>query len=86
MKSLFSFSYIILHGIAAYYNEPVGVIRPPEVRLHAACFIIARLVLLLWIIAMIASSVAAGKSHVCKVGGSDCKIQIVDVFMAVLAM
>ena len=77
---------MLLHFVAACHNEPVGIVRPPELRLHAACFIVARLGLVLWIIAMIASSVVASRPNVCRNGGRDCKASLVEVVMSSLAL
>jgi hypothetical protein len=77
---------VLLHILAACYNEPVGIVRPPELRLHAACFIAARLGLALWIMAMIASSVVASRPDVCRIGGRDYKSQMIEVVMSSLAL
>ena len=77
---------MLLHFLAACRNEPVGILRPPELRLHAACFIIAKLGLGLWIMAMIASSVAASRPDICRTGGRDCKPLLIEVVMSSLAL
>lgn len=60
--------------------------RPPEKRLHAACFIVARLGLVGWIVSLIASSVVAARRDICRSGGRDCRGQLVEVVMSGLAL
>ena len=71
--------YVVLHFIATLKNEQVGVVRPPVVRVHGYCFIAARLALVAWAIALIASSVVVSKQNVCLRGSRDCDLQILDV-------
>lgn len=81
-----SIGYVALHAMAAKYNEPVGVTRPPELKLHAACFILARLVLIAWFGAFIAACVVVSKPGACLRGSSTCQIQLVDVVASLLAL
>lgn len=87
---MFSISYGIVHGVGAKYNEPVGVVRPPVLKLHAACFILARIALVLWILAMISSCVAVSRPTVCKIGngfdGADCRPEIIGVVISNIAL
>jgi len=53
IKGICSLAYIIFHLIAAGSNEAIGLVRPPVRRLHATCFLVARLCLLLWILALV---------------------------------
>ncbi|TVY18765.1 hypothetical protein LARI1_G002918 [Lachnellula arida] len=85
VASSLGISYVLLHFIAACRNEPVGIVRPPELRLHAACFIFARLGLAVWIIVMIFSSAVASRPSICKNGGKDCRTTLVEVVMSSLA-
>lgn len=72
--------------MAAVDNEPVGVIRPPVLRIHATCFVVARLALLAWVITMIASTVVISKSSICRKGTRDCTLQILAVVASTLAL
>jgi len=81
-----SIIYIFFHAIAAKYNEAVGVVRPPELRLHAACFILARVVLVLWLVAFIAGCVVLSKPQFCYNGNRDCHFEIVDIVASILAV
>ncbi|KAH8649631.1 hypothetical protein BGZ60DRAFT_550991 [Tricladium varicosporioides] len=87
--SVFSISYGIVHGVCAKYNDPVGVVRPPVLKSHAACFILARIVLVLWILAMILSCVAVSRPTVCKIGngfdGADCRPEVIGVVISNIA-
>ncbi|KAE8447849.1 hypothetical protein EG329_010078 [Mollisiaceae sp. DMI_Dod_QoI] len=85
IAALMSIAYVILHSIAAKYNDPVGVTRPPELRLHAACFIVARLALVAWFSAFIAACVVISRPDVCSSGSRTCQTQIADVVASVLA-
>jgi hypothetical protein len=72
--------------MAARYNEPVGVVRPPELKLHAACFILARMLLVFWFSTFIATSVVLSKPNVCMRGTSDCQLQIADIVCSIIAL
>ena len=67
-------------------NEPVGMVRPPEIRIHGYCFIAARLALVSWAIALIASSIEISKATACMMGTRDCTLQILDVVGSSLAL
>jgi hypothetical protein len=86
LKALLSILYLIFHAIAAKYNEPVGAVRPPELRLHAACFILARIALLLWFSTFVAASVILSRPKVCMTGTRDCHLQIADVVASIMAL
>ena len=81
-----SFLYILLHFLAALSNEAVGVVRPPEIRLHAFCFIVARLAFVAWMIAVIASSITVSNASTCLKGSRDCKLQVLDVVASTVAL
>lgn len=81
-----SFTYIILHGVAAKQNDPVGVVRPPELRLHAACFVVARIGLVMWFVAFISAVTVVSKPDVCASESGDCKMQLADVATSILAL
>ncbi|TVY33184.1 hypothetical protein LOCC1_G007934 [Lachnellula occidentalis] len=85
VASSLGISYVLFHFLAAYRNEPVGIVRPPKLRLHAACFIFARIGLVLWIITMIVSSVVASRPNICGNGGRDCRTILVGVVVSSLA-
>ncbi|KAF7940641.1 uncharacterized protein EAE97_006827 [Botrytis byssoidea] len=68
--------YLILHFSASIQNNPVGFVRPPELKLHACSFITARVTLVSWMLSIIVSSVVVSKSKVCVPGTTDCKVQI----------
>jgi hypothetical protein len=81
-----SFIYVILHAIAAVYNEPVGVVRPPELTIHAACFVVAKLALVFWIITFIAACTVVSRPTSCPRGPQSCKLQVADVVASNLAV
>ncbi|RDL40948.1 uncharacterized protein BP5553_00927 [Venustampulla echinocandica] len=83
--AILSMSYVVFHIFAMMDNDPVGIVRPPVLRLHAACFIVARLALVMWIIAMIASIVEVSRQNICMSGGRDCKVAVVNVTISNLA-
>jgi cadmium resistance protein CadD (predicted permease) len=56
-KGVCSMVYVALHLTAAASNEAIGLVRPPVRRLHAICFLVARLGLLLWILALVLGSI-----------------------------
>ncbi|TGO33198.1 hypothetical protein BHYA_0261g00150 [Botrytis hyacinthi] len=68
--------YLILHFSASIQNNPVGFVRPPELKVHAYSFIAARVTLVSWMLSIIVSSVVVSKSKVCALGTTDCKVQI----------
>ncbi|TGO60707.1 hypothetical protein BCON_0033g00190 [Botryotinia convoluta] len=68
--------YLLLHFSASIQNNPVGFVRPPELKLHAYSFIAARVTLVSWMLSIIVSSVVVSKSSVCVPGTTDCKVQI----------
>lgn len=78
--------YILLHAVAAYHNEPIGEARPPEKKTHACCVIIARLALVSWLVAIIASAVVVGKPLICVKGSKDCRLQVLDLVASNLAL
>lgn len=86
LQSSLSVVYIMLHFVAALKNEPIGSVRPPEIRIHGYCFIAARLALVAWTVALIVSSVVASNPTVCLRGSRDCKLQILDVVSSSLAL
>lgn len=81
-----SIAYVVLHSIAAKNNDPVGVTRPPELKLHAACFIVARLALVAWFMAFVAACVVISKPNACLVDRVVCQTRIVDVVVSLLAL
>ncbi|CZR56515.1 uncharacterized protein PAC_06404 [Phialocephala subalpina] len=85
VAAIMSIGYVTLHGVAAKYNEPVGVTRPPELRLHAACFILARLSLVGWLMEFIAACVVVSKPSACLSGSSTCHIMLADVVASLVA-
>ncbi|EMR90041.1 hypothetical protein BcDW1_1308 [Botrytis cinerea BcDW1] len=68
--------YLLFHFSATIKNHPVGFVRPPELKLHAYSFIVARVTLVSWMLSIIVSSVVVSKSKVCVPGTTDCKVQI----------
>jgi hypothetical protein len=62
------------------------VVRPPELRIHAACFIVARLVLVFWVITFIAACSVVSRPVVCLKGTLSCKLQVADVVTSNVAM
>ena len=85
-QSFLSITYLIFHTTAAIHNEPVGVVRPPELKLHAACFIVARLALICWFATFIAASVTLSKPKVCVEGTRNCRLQVADVVASIVAL
>jgi hypothetical protein len=84
---MISYAYLILHGVAAKYNDPVGIVRPPELRLHAACFVIARIGLVMWFVAFISAVTVIAKPEVCaSESGLDCSMQLADVVASISAL
>lgn len=49
--------YTILHGVAARKNDAVGLVRPPVIKIHGMCFIVAKVALVIWIAALICECV-----------------------------
>jgi hypothetical protein len=86
LKSFLSILYLALHAVAAKYNEPVGVVRPPELKLHAACFILARMLLVFWFSTFVAALVTLSKPHACMTGSRDCRLHVADVVSSILAL
>ncbi|KAH7324038.1 hypothetical protein BKA65DRAFT_598540 [Rhexocercosporidium sp. MPI-PUGE-AT-0058] len=84
IASSLSVVYVLIHGFAAKYNDPVGMIRPPELKLHAACFILARLALVFWMVAFITASAVVAKPKACTPGTMACKLQIADVVASII--
>ena len=78
--------YIILHVRATLKNEPVGVVRPPEIRLHGYCFVTARLALVAWTIALVVLAVAISKLTEHLRETRDRNLQILDVVGSSLAL
>jgi hypothetical protein len=62
------------------------VVRPPELRIHAACFIVARLVLVFWVITFIAACSVVSRPAACLKGTLSCKLQVADVVTSNVAM
>lgn len=62
------------------------MVRPPELGIHASCFIMARLAIVGWMVALIATSVVAAKTSSCLKGSRHCKLQILDVVGSSLAL
>ncbi|PQE33757.1 S-adenosylmethionine decarboxylase proenzyme protein [Rutstroemia sp. NJR-2017a WRK4] len=85
IASSFSVLYLLLHLIAAIKNTPVGIVRPPESRLHAYCFIVARVTLVCWLASVIASSVVVSKPNVCRPGTRDCRLQTAGIVISGIA-
>ncbi|PQE24194.1 s-adenosylmethionine decarboxylase proenzyme protein [Rutstroemia sp. NJR-2017a BVV2] len=85
IASSFSVLYLLLHLIAAIKNTPVGIVRPPESRLHAYCFIVARVALVCWLASIIASSVVVSKPNVCRPGTRDCRLQTAGIVISGIA-
>ncbi|EPE33808.1 hypothetical protein GLAREA_06821 [Glarea lozoyensis ATCC 20868] len=56
-SSICTIAYILVHVVAAYRNQAVGIIRPPVLKLHGACFIIARINFVLWMITLVLTCV-----------------------------
>jgi hypothetical protein len=71
--------YVLLHSLAAIRNHPVGPTRPPESKLHASCFIVAKIALVLWIVAIAPSCILVSRPDVCLKGTIDCKLLLLDV-------
>jgi hypothetical protein len=86
LKSLLSIFYLIFHAIAAKNNEPVGVVRPPKLKLHAACFILARIVLVFWFSTFVAALVILSRPKICMVGTLYCHMHIADVVASIVAL
>jgi len=86
LQAVLSILYLTFHAIAAKYNEPVGVVRPPELRLHAACFILARIVIIFWFSTFIAASVMLSKAKACTTGTRGCHLRIADVVASMVAL
>ncbi|CAG8979431.1 hypothetical protein HYALB_00013439 [Hymenoscyphus albidus] len=63
-------------------NEPVGVVRPPVVRVHGYCFVIARIALVMWMIAITISSVALSREKTCTAEYEDCTPSIIAVIVS----
>ncbi|PMD21661.1 hypothetical protein NA56DRAFT_658739 [Hyaloscypha hepaticicola] len=84
--SFLSITYLIFHAFAATYNEPVGVVRPPELKLHAACFILARMLLPFWFSTFIAAMITLSKPNLCMKGSRDCHLQVADVVSSIMAL
>ncbi|KAH8592824.1 hypothetical protein B0O99DRAFT_689374 [Bisporella sp. PMI_857] len=85
MASLISIIYIAFHIRAADSNEPVGTVRPPVIRVHAMCFIVARVALLFWLITIVLSCIVVAKPSLCLVGSNTCKLQIGGLVAATFA-
>lgn len=81
-----SIIYVLIHGVAAKYNDPVGLIRPPELKLHAACFILARLALVFWMVAFITACVVVSKPNACMSGTLACRLQIANVVASIVGL
>ncbi|RDW88313.1 hypothetical protein BP6252_00345 [Coleophoma cylindrospora] len=79
IAAAFSVFYILLHGAAAYRNHPIGPSRPPVNKVHALCFIFARLGLLAWVVAIIANAAVVSKPNICQGGGKLCRLQVIDL-------
>ncbi|QSZ34516.1 hypothetical protein DSL72_006110 [Monilinia vaccinii-corymbosi] len=62
--STFSLLYLILHFIASIKNEAVGFVRPPESKVHAYAFIVARITLVCWMLSIITTSVIVSKPKI----------------------
>ncbi|KAK0130255.1 hypothetical protein ONS96_000778 [Cadophora gregata f. sp. sojae] len=84
IASLVSIIYIIVHGVAAKSNDQVGAVRPPQLKLHAACFILARLALVSWVVAFFTACAVASKSTACTSGTHKCKLQIADIVASIV--
>lgn len=85
-QSGLSFVYILLHAIAACSNDPVGETRPPECKIHACCFIVAKISLMLWIIAIIVCAVVVGKPGLCERDVKDCRLHVLELVTSNLAL
>lgn len=85
-QSSCSIVYLLLHILAMFHNEPVGTIRPPVVRVHGYCFVVARIALVLWMIAITISSVALSREKTCMAGCEDCTPSIITVVVANCAL
>lgn len=67
----------------------MGVVRPPELRLHGACFVVARLGLIAWFAGFIGSCVVLSKSGICVVGkGGEivCRTRVLGVVVSGLGL
>lgn len=84
IASLLSIIYVLIHGVAAKHNEPVGLVRPPRSRLHAACFILARLALVFWMVVFFTACAVVAKPGACLTGSRTCKLQIADVVASIV--
>ncbi|KAL2062895.1 hypothetical protein VTL71DRAFT_5967 [Oculimacula yallundae] len=84
IASLLSIIYVLVHGFAAKYNDPVGMIRPPELKLHATCFILARLVLIFWFVEFVTACAVVSKPDNCLSGRKACSLQIADVISSIV--
>ena len=72
--------------MAAKHNEPVGLVRPPRSRLHAACFILARLALVFWMVVFFTACAVVAKPGACLTGSRTCKLQIADVVASIVGL
>ncbi|CAG8956375.1 hypothetical protein HYFRA_00003757 [Hymenoscyphus fraxineus] len=77
-----SILYLLLHLFAMFQNEPVGVVRPPVVRVHGYCFVIARIALVMWMVAITISSVALSREKTCTAEYEDCTPSIIAVIVS----
>ncbi|PVH76528.1 hypothetical protein DL98DRAFT_574314 [Cadophora sp. DSE1049] len=84
IASLMSIIYVLVHGVAAKYNDPVGMVRPPELKLHAACFILARLALVFWMVVFFTACAVVSKAKACMSGSQACKLQIADIVASIV--
>ncbi|KAF7866789.1 hypothetical protein EAF04_005631 [Stromatinia cepivora] len=80
----FTTLYLILHLTSSIQNAPVGYVRPPELKIHAYSFIVARVTLVCWMISLIISSILVSKPKVCVPGTKECFVQIGGVVISAI--
>lgn len=78
--------YITLHGIATFYNEPIGEARLPERKLHAGCVIVAKIVMIIWLVGIIAAAVVVEKTDRSIGDPIEDRLYVLDLVVASLAL
>jgi hypothetical protein len=85
-KSICSIAYILVHIVAAYRNQAVGIIRPPVLKLHGACFITARIDFVLWMITLIMTSITLSQRTGNTKADQNLRVESVGVVMSCFAL
>jgi hypothetical protein len=75
--------YTIQHLLAALENSLGKPLQLPRYKTQTIFFMIIRLALVFWLVAMIASSVVV--SRPCLKGGQECNLQVITVVASALA-